>query len=121
GGARHATDVTNASRTTLFNVHDNRWDEELLALLDIPGELMPKVLPSSTHFGDTDASLLGSPVMIGGVAGDQQSALFGQACFTEGMAKNTYGTGCFMLMHMGSKFQTSSNGLLTTSAAQVSK
>jgi len=121
GGALHATDVTNASRTMLFNVHDNRWDEELLGLLDIPARLMPKVLPSSAHFGDTQASLLGSPVMIGGVAGDQQSALFGQACFSEGMAKNTYGTGCFMLMHTGAKFQTSSNGLLTTSAAQVSK
>jgi len=121
GGALHATDVTNASRTMLFNVHDNRWDEELLGLLDIPAQLMPKVLPSSAHFGDTQASLLGGPVLIGGVAGDQQSALFGQACFSEGMAKNTYGTGCFMLMHTGPKFQTSSNGLLTTSAAQVSK
>jgi glycerol kinase len=119
-GALHATDVTNASRTMLFNVHDNRWDNELLGLLDIPAQLMPKVLPSSAHFGDTQASLLGSPVMIGGVAGDQQSALFGQACFEAGMAKNTYGTGCFMLMHTGAKFQTSSNGLLTTSAAQLS-
>jgi len=119
-GALHATDVTNASRTMLFNVHENRWDEELLALLDIPAALMPKVLPSSAHFGDTSASLLGTPVMIGGVAGDQQSALFGQACFKEGMAKNTYGTGCFLLMHTGSKFQVSANGLLTTSAAQVS-
>jgi glycerol kinase len=121
GGALHATDVTNASRSMLFNVHDNQWDSELLALLDIPAQLMPKVLPSSAHFGDSEASLLGSPVMIGGVAGDQQSALFGQACFSEGMAKNTYGTGCFMLMHTGAKFQTSANGLLTTSAAQVSE
>jgi glycerol kinase len=120
GGALHATDVTNASRTMLFNVHSNEWDDELLQLLDVPRELMPKVLPSSTHYGDTEASLLGAPVMIGGVAGDQQSALFGQACFKEGMAKNTYGTGCFLLMHTGEKFQTSSNGLLTTSAAQVS-
>jgi glycerol kinase len=120
GGALHATDVTNASRSMLFNVHDNQWDNELLALLDVPPQLMPKVLPSSAHFGDTQASLFGSPVMIGGVAGDQQSALFGQACFKEGMAKNTYGTGCFMLMHTGPKFQTSANGLLTTSAAQVS-
>ena len=119
-GALHATDVTNASRTMLFNVHMNQWDEELLALLDIPAALMPKVLPSSARFGDTAASLLGAPVLIGGVAGDQQSALFGQACFREGMAKNTYGTGCFLLMHTGSKFQTSTNGLLTTSAAQVS-
>lgn len=120
GGALHATDVTNASRTMLFNVHTNQWDDELLQLLGIPRELMPKVLPSSAHYGDTMAPLLGAPVMIGGVAGDQQSALFGQACFKEGMAKNTYGTGCFLLMHTGEKFQTSSNGLLTTSAAQVS-
>jgi len=119
-GALHATDVTNASRTMLFNVHENRWDDELLALLGIPAALMPEVLPSSAHFADTAAPLLGAPVMIGGVAGDQQSALFGQACFTEGMAKNTYGTGCFLLMHTGSKFQVSANGLLTTSAAQVS-
>jgi len=119
-GALHATDVTNASRTMLFNVHRNEWDDELLELLDIPAALMPQVLPSSAHYGETTASLLGSPIMIGGVAGDQQSSLFGQACFKEGMAKNTYGTGCFMLMHTGSKFQTSSNGLLTTSAAQVS-
>jgi glycerol kinase len=121
GGALHASDVTNASRTMLFNVHDNRWDDQLLSLLDIPAALMPKVQPSSSYFGDTDAPLLGGAVMIGGVAGDQQSALFGQACFREGMAKNTYGTGCFMLMHTGSKFQTSSNGLLTTSAAQVTE
>src|SRR5439155_20180582 len=86
----------------------------------VPPGCMPKVLPSSAHYGQTEASLLGAPVMIGGVAGDQQSALFGQACFKEGMAKNTYGTGCFLLMHTGEKFQTSSNGLLTTSAAQLS-
>ena len=120
-GALHATDVTNASRTMLFDVHRNEWDAQLLALLDIPAALMPKVLPSSAHFGDTAASLLGAPVMIGGVAGDQQSALFGQACFKEGMAKNTYGTGCFLLMHTGGTFQTSANGLLTTSAAQVGR
>lgn len=119
GGKLHATDVTNASRTMLFNVRSNVWDAELLALLDIPESLMPKVLPSSTHYGDVLPELLGSAVPIGGVAGDQQSALFGQACFKEGMAKNTYGTGCFMLMHTGNKFQTSHNGLLTTSAAQV--
>jgi glycerol kinase len=120
GGALHATDVTNASRTMLFNVHDNRWDEELLRLFDVPMALMPKVLPSSAKYGETVASVLGAPIMIGGVAGDQQAALFGQACFKEGMAKNTYGTGCFLLMHTGEKFQTSSNGLLTTSAAQLS-
>ncbi|HSV34089.1 MAG TPA: glycerol kinase GlpK [Ramlibacter sp.] len=119
GGALHATDVTNASRTMLFDVHRNAWDEELLALLDIPAALMPRVLPSSAHYGEIRAELLGGPILIGGVAGDQQSALFGQACFKEGMAKNTYGTGCFMLMHTGARFQTSSNGLLTTSAAQI--
>ena len=119
GGALHATDVTNASRTMLFNVHANTWDVELLALLDIPESLMPRVLPSSTHYGDVLPDLLGGAIPIGGVAGDQQSALFGQACFKEGMAKNTYGTGCFMLVHTGHKFQTSHNGLLTTSAAQV--
>ncbi len=118
GGAVHATDVSNASRTMLFNVHSNQWDAELLQALDIPASLMPQVLPSSAHYGDVGADLLGHAIPIGGVAGDQQSALFGQACFKEGMAKNTYGTGCFMLMHTGGKFQTSANGLLTTSAAQ---
>ena len=119
-GRVHATDVSNASRTMLFNVHDNRWDDELLALLDIPAGLLPQVLPSSASYGQSAASLLGGAIAIGGIAGDQQSALFGQACFGAGMAKNTYGTGCFMLMHTGSSFQTSSNGLLTTSAAQTS-
>ena len=120
GGQRHVTDVSNASRTMLFNVHSNQWDDELLALLRIPRSLMPEVQPSSSHFGDTAADVLGAPIHIGGMAGDQQSALFGQACFAPGMAKNTYGTGCFMLMHTGAKFQTSHNGLLTTSAAQAS-
>ena len=119
-GRVHATDVSNASRTMLFNVHTNQWDAELLKALDIPSTLLPQVLPSSTHFGDISPSLLGHAIPIGGVAGDQQSALFGQGCFKEGMAKNTYGTGCFMLMHTGGKFQTSQNGLLTTSAAQTS-
>ncbi|MDO9357658.1 MAG: glycerol kinase GlpK [Polaromonas sp.] len=119
GGKLHATDVTNASRTMLFNVRSNTWDEDLLSLLDIPASLMPEVRPSSAHYGDVLPELLGGAIPIAGVAGDQQSALFGQACFREGMAKNTYGTGCFMLMHTGNKFQTSHNGLLTTSAAQV--
>ena len=119
GGQRHVTDVSNASRTMLFNVHSNQWDDELLALLRIPRSLMPEVQPSASHFGDTTADFLGAPIHIGGMAGDQQSALFGQACFQAGMAKNTYGTGCFMLMHTGDKFQTSRNGLLTTSAAQA--
>ncbi|GAB2461799.1 glycerol kinase GlpK [Comamonas humi] len=121
GGKRHVTDVSNASRTMLFNVHRNQWDDELLALLNIPRALMPEVLPSAADFGRTDAEVLGSAIAIGGVAGDQQSALFGQACFSAGMAKNTYGTGCFMLMHTGDSFQTSRNGLLTTSAAQPNR
>jgi glycerol kinase len=120
GGRLHATDVSNASRTMLFNIHRNEWDAELLALLEVPPSMLPQVLPSSAQYGTTEASLLGAPIAIGGVAGDQQSALFGQACFKAGMAKNTYGTGCFLLMHTGERFQTSANGLLTTSAAQTS-
>ncbi|MGF6525942.1 glycerol kinase GlpK [Variovorax sp. PvP013] len=119
GGRVHVTDVSNASRTMLFDVHRNRWDPELLALLDIPASLLPAVRPSSAHFADTDADLLGAALPIGGVAGDQQSALFGQACFDAGMAKNTYGTGCFLLMHTGEAFRPSRNGLLVTSAAQT--
>ncbi|CAM3552438.1 glycerol kinase GlpK [Paracidovorax anthurii] len=119
GGKAHVTDVTNAARTMLFDVRANDWDDDLLALLRIPRALLPRVQPSASDFGTTDAALLGGAVRIGGVAGDQQSALFGQACFSAGMAKNTYGTGCFMLMHTGRAFQTSRNGLLTTSAAQV--
>ena len=119
GGKVHVTDVSNASRTMLFNVHANEWDADLLKALDIPASLMPKVQPSSSHFADTDAALLGHALPIGGVAGDQQSALFGQACFEAGMAKNTYGTGCFLLMHTGGEFQPSHNGLLVTSAAQT--
>ena len=119
GGAVHATDVSNASRSMLFNVRTNQWDDELLALLDIPASLMPEVKPSSAQYGAVRPELLGQAIAIGGVAGDQQSALFGQACFKAGMAKNTYGTGCFLLMHTGTQFQTSGNGLLTTSAAQA--
>ena len=118
GGAVHATDVSNASRTMLFNVHTNQWDADLLRALDIPASLLPAVKPSSAHYGDVRPDLLGHAIAIGGVAGDQQSALFGQACFKAGMVKNTYGTGCFMLMHTGNTFQTSHNGLITTSAAQ---
>ena len=121
GGRRHVTDVSNASRTMLFDVRSNQWDDELLALLRIPRALMPEVLPSSSDFGRTVPELLGDAIAIGGVAGDQQSALFGQACFTAGMAKNTYGTGCFMLMHTGGSFQRSENGLLSTSAAQTGR
>jgi glycerol kinase len=118
GGAVHATDVSNASRTMLFNVHTNQWDPELLQALDIPANMMPTVKPSSALYGEVTPDLLGHAIAIGGVAGDQQSALFGQACFKAGMVKNTYGTGCFMLMHTGKTFQTSHNGLITTSAAQ---
>ena len=117
--ALHATDVTNASRTLLLNVHTNTWDDELLARLDVPRAVLPAVHPSSFEYGHTRAELLGASLPIGGVAGDQQSALFGQACFKPGLAKNTYGTGCFMLMHTGAEFQTSTNGLITTSAAQI--
>jgi len=118
-GAVHATDVSNASRTMLFNVHTNQWDAELLRALDIPANMMPAVKPSSALYGEVTPDLLGHAIAIGGVAGDQQSALFGQACFKAGMVKNTYGTGCFMLMHTGHTFQTSHNGLITTSAAQA--
>jgi glycerol kinase len=119
-GRVHATDVSNASRTMLMNVHTNQWDNTLLAMLDIPHSLMPQIHPSSSDFGQMDGQWLGHALPIGGVAGDQQSALFGQACWTAGQAKNTYGTGCFMLMHTGHEFQTSHNGLITTSAAQAS-
>jgi glycerol kinase len=118
GGRVHATDVSNASRTLMLNVHTNEWDDELLGLLDIPRELLPAVHPSSFVFCETLPELLGASLPVGGIAGDQQSALFGQACFKAGLAKNTYGTGCFMLMHTGAQFQTSTNGLITTSAAQ---
>ena len=120
GGAVHATDVSNAARTMLFNVHHNTWDTELLEALRIPAALMPQVQASASLFGEVQATHLGHALQVGGMAGDQQSALFGQACFSAGMAKNTYGTGCFMLMHTGAQFQTSANGLITTSAAQPS-
>jgi glycerol kinase len=118
GGRVHATDVSNASRTMLFDVRRNAWDDELLALLDVPRELLPDVHPSAHRYGDTEPALLGAALPIAGIAGDQQSALFGQACFKAGLAKNTYGTGCFMLMHTGERFQPSTNGLVTTSTAQ---
>lgn len=118
--AVHATDVSNASRTLMLDVHRNEWDDELLATLRIPRLMLPAVLPSSHVYGHSRPGLLGAALPIGGIAGDQQSALFGQACFSAGLAKNTYGTGCFMLMHTGAQFQTSTNGLITTSAAQPS-
>jgi len=119
GGAVHATDVSNASRTMLFNIHTNRWDEDLLKALDIPASVLPSVKPSSALYGEVHPALLGAAIPIGGVAGDQQSALFGQACFQPGRVKNTYGTGCFMLMHTGQQCPISANGLISTRAAHI--
>ena len=118
GGRVHATDVSNASRTMLFDIRHNVWDHELLKALHVPDSVLPKVFPSSHVFGETDPSIFGAAIPIAGIAGDQQSALFGQACFKAGLAKNTYGTGCFMLMHSGERFEVSANGLITTAAAQ---
>ena len=117
GGLVHATDPTNASRTMLYNIHEGRWDEELLGLFDIPACLMPEVRPSSGLFGETSYPGLPAGIPIMGVAGDQQAALFGQCCFDAGQAKNTYGTGCFMLMHTGAEARESTHGLVTTIAA----
>jgi glycerol kinase len=117
GGKVHVTDYSNASRTLMFNIHDLKWDDELLAILDIPKNILPEVRPSSEVYGKTiPEQFFGQEVPIAGVAGDQQAALFGQACFEEGMAKNTYGTGCFMLMNTGTKAVQSKHGLLTTIA-----
>lgn len=116
GGQVHATDYSNASRTMLFNIHTLSWDTEILDLLEIPANILPKVVPSSGLLGHTLPSLFGSQIPISGVAGDQQAALFGQACFSPGTAKNTYGTGCFLLMNTGETPVTSQNGLLTTIA-----
>lgn len=118
-GKCHATDVTNASRTLLFNIHTREWDEELLALLNIPRAILPEVHPSSYLFGHTSHPILQGRIPIAGIAGDQQAALVGQACFKPGMVKSTYGTGCFMLMHTGSSPALSKNNLLTTIAYQV--
>lgn len=118
-GSSHLSDVTNASRTMLFNIHTNQWDEKLLDTFNVPLSIMPQVLPSAYKFGTTHESIFGQSIPISGVAGDQQSALFGQACFEPGMAKNTYGTGCFMLMNTGNAFEQSRHGLITTSAAQT--
>jgi len=117
----HVTDVTNASRTMLFNIHSGDWDPELLQLIGVPRAMLPDVSPSSHSFGMIAPTVLGAPVPITGVAGDQQAALFGQGCHKPGMAKNTYGTGCFMLMHTGSKVVQSKNGLLSTAAAQLGR
>jgi glycerol kinase len=119
GGRLHATDVSNASRTMLFNIHMNDWDDELLQLLRVPRSILPEVHPSSHAFGALPAALLGEPLIIGGIAGDQQAAMFGQICFRPGTAKNTYGTGCFMLMHTGERVVQSQNGLVATACAQI--
>lgn len=114
GGKEHATDATNASRTMLYNIHKNCWDEELLELLDIPTSLLPEVKDCSADFGRTDPALFGGEIFIGGIAGDQQAALVGQACFQPGMIKSTYGTGCFIVLNTGDKAVRSKNRLLTT-------
>ncbi|QDV70353.1 Glycerol kinase [Rosistilla carotiformis] len=113
-GGKHVTDYSNASRTLLYNIHDLDWDDELLTALDIPRAMLPEVLPSSGSFGETKPEFLGGVIPIAGVAGDQQAATFGQGCFEEGSAKNTYGTGCFMLMNIGETPKLSDNRLLTT-------
>ena len=117
GGKVHATDYTNASRTMLFDIHRLCWDEDILAYFKIPSCILPEVFPSGHGFGETDEKVLGAQIPIAGVAGDQQAALFGQCCFEAGQVKNTYGTGCFMLMNTGHKAVTSKEGLLTTIAA----
>ena len=116
-GQVHATDCSNASRTMLFDIHKCQWDVELLEALDIPFSILPEIRQSSGNFGSTN--LFGAPILISGVAGDQQAALFGQACFHTGMAKNTYGTGCFLLMNTGERAVVSSHGLITTIAWRI--
>lgn len=116
GGQVHATDVSNASRTLMFNIHTLDWDDELLSILNVPRSILPEVKPSSAIYGHVAMDMLGAEIPIGGAAGDQQAATFGQACFTAGMAKNTYGTGCFMLLNTGEQPVDSGSGLLTTIA-----
>lgn len=115
-GKVHVTDYSNASRTMMYNIHELQWDQELLNMLNVPASMLPDVRPSSEVYGVTSKSLFEVQIPIAGIAGDQQAALFGQACFEKGMAKNTYGTGCFMLMNTGTKAVASQNGLLTTIA-----
>jgi glycerol kinase len=119
GGAVHATDVSNASRTLVFDIHRLAWDPELLALMEVPPAVLPEVRSSSEIYGETDASLFGAPIPIAGIAGDQQAATFGQACFRAGQAKNTYGTGAFLLLNTGDRVVPSANGLLSTIAWQL--
>ncbi|MFJ7640253.1 glycerol kinase GlpK [Peribacillus sp. NPDC097264] len=117
GGKAHVTDYSNASRTLMYNIHELKWDEEILEILDVPKSMLPEVRPSSEVYANTiEYHFFGQSIPIAGAAGDQQAALFGQACFNQGMAKNTYGTGCFMLMNTGEKAVDSEHGLLTTLA-----
>jgi glycerol kinase len=120
-GKVFVTDYTNASRTMLFNIDERKWDEDILRELDIPRSMLPTVKPSSEVYGETDMDVIGGHIPIAGAAGDQQAALFGQCCFLEGEVKNTYGTGCFLLMNTGNKRVQSKNGLLTTIAASIGK
>jgi len=119
GGALHITDASNASRTMLYDIHANRWDEELLALFGVPAVLLPEVHASSEVYGHCLRNVLGAEIPIAGMAGDQQAALFGQGCHSPGMAKNTYGTGCFLLLNTGERAFSSREGLLTTAAARI--
>ena len=119
GGQKHVTDVTNASRTLLYNIHEHQWDDDLLEILDIPRSMLPEVKSCSEVYGHTAGNIFAAEIPIAGIAGDQQAALFGQMCNQKGMAKNTYGTGCFMLMNTGQQPITSQNKLLTTIAWQI--
>ncbi len=119
GGRVHATDPSNASRTLLFNIHSQQWDSELLSLFNIPESVLPEVLDSSGHFGDIETELLGAPIPVHALIGDQQAATVGQACFQPGMVKSTYGTGCFVMLNTGSQALASNNRLLTTVAYRV--
>jgi glycerol kinase len=116
GGKAHITDYSNASRTMIYNIKTLRWDEKILGILNIPSEILPEVRQSSEIYANTNAEIFGAEIPISGIAGDQQAALFGQLCFQEGMVKNTYGTGCFMLMNTGEKIVQSHQGLITTIA-----
>jgi glycerol kinase len=118
-GAVHATDITNASRTMLYNIREQKWDDELLKIMNIPKSMLPLVKESSEFYGETDKSILSESIPIAGIAGDQHAALFGQLCLEKGMVKNTYGTGCFMLLNIGEQFVESRNNLLTTVAWKI--
>jgi glycerol kinase len=118
-GQVHATDITNASRTMLYNIREQKWDKELLEIMGIPESILPEVKESSALYGETDTSLFPVNIPIAGIAGDQHAALFGQMCLEKGMVKNTYGTGCFMLMNIGDQFVESKNNLLTTVAWKI--